>query len=105
MRRYTASSREATERRTDTFTNYHNASGKGPRVEHWQWVEVSCKVYDPYIQSANPDGYWYRLASPPWNNEYYAVANTFMNGDVVGHSIISSTPTAAAVRATVARNR
>lgn len=75
----------------DTFTNYHNASGKGPRVEPWQWVEVSCKVYDPYIQSANPDGYWYRLASPPWNNQYYAVANTFMNGDVVGQPYTHNT--------------
>jgi hypothetical protein len=29
----------------------------------------------------NPDGYWYRIASPPWNDRYYAPANTFMNGD------------------------
>jgi len=65
----------------DTFTNYHNASGKGPRVDPGAWVNVSCKVRDGYIQSANPDGYWYRLADAPWNNQYYAVANTFMNGD------------------------
>jgi hypothetical protein len=65
----------------NTFTNYHNASGMGPRISPAQYVQVSCKVYDPTIVSANPDGYWYRIASSPWNNTYYAVANTFMNGD------------------------
>jgi hypothetical protein len=44
-------------------------------------VQVSCKVYAPQIASVNPDGFWYRIASSPWNNAYYAPANTFMNGD------------------------
>lgn len=68
----------------NTFTNYHNASGMGPRIDPGQWVNVSCKVYDPYIASVNPDGYWYRIADSPWNNAYYAPANTFMNGDPWG---------------------
>src|SRR6185312_14406767 len=33
----------------NTFTNYHNASGEGPAIAPAAWVEVSCKVYDPYI--------------------------------------------------------
>lgn len=65
----------------NTFTDYHNASGLGSRVAAAQWVQVSCKVYDPFIASVNPDGYWYRLSSSPWNGQYYAAANTFMNGD------------------------
>ena len=68
----------------DTFTNPYNASGKGSRIAPYQSVEVSCKVYAPQIQSANPDGYWYRIASSPWSDKYYAVANTFWNGDVPG---------------------
>jgi len=68
----------------NTFLNPHNASGMGPAIAAGQWVQVSCKVYDPYIQSVNPDGYWYRIASSPWNNAYYAPANTFMNGDPYG---------------------
>ena len=64
-----------------TFANHSNASGPGPSIGVGQWVQVSCKVYDPSIVSATPDGYWYRVASGPWNNSYYAVANTFMNGD------------------------
>lgn len=61
-----------------------NASGPGPRIGAAQWVDVSCKVHDPAIASANPDGYWYRIASAPWNDGYYAAANTFMNGDPWG---------------------
>jgi hypothetical protein len=68
----------------NTFTNYHNASGIGPPIAAGQWVEVSCRVYDPTIASVNPDGYWYRIASSPWNNAYYSPANTFMNGDPYG---------------------
>lgn len=67
----------------NTFTNYHNASGMGVRIEPYAFVDVRCKVYDPYIESVNPDGYWYRIASPPWSDNYYAPANTFYNGDPV----------------------
>ena len=68
-------------RGANTFTNYHNASGMGAKVPAAAWVDVTCKVYDPFITSVSPDGYWYRIASAPWNNQYYAAANTFMNGD------------------------
>jgi hypothetical protein len=68
----------------NTFTDYHNASGVGPAIAAGQWVQVSCKIYDPTIGSVNPDGYWYRIASSPWNNAYYSPANTFMNGDPYG---------------------
>jgi Protein of unknown function (DUF2690) len=75
----------------NTFTNHHNASGLGPAIATGQWVQVSCKVYDPYIASVNPDGYWYRIASLPWNNNYYAPANTFMNGDPPGGPYLHNT--------------
>lgn len=68
----------------NTFLNPTNASGMGVKIQPYQWVQVSCKVHAPQIASANPDGYWYRIASAPWNNAYYAVANTFWNGDVPG---------------------
>jgi hypothetical protein len=80
----TWSEQETPNHPVNTFLNYHNASGVGPAVAAGQWVQVSCKVYDPYIQSVNPDGYWYRIASSPWNNAYYSPANTFMNGDPYG---------------------
>ena len=65
----------------NTFSDYDNASGEGPAIGAGQYVDVSCKVYDPTIASVNPDGYWYLIASAPWNGSYYAPANTFMNGD------------------------
>ena len=37
----------------------------------------------PDISTTNPDP-GYRIASSPWNNQYYAAANTFMNGDPWG---------------------
>ncbi|MFD4912946.1 hypothetical protein ACFWNR_06945 [Streptomyces virginiae] len=64
-----------------TFADHHDASGPGPRIDHLARVEAACKVYDPTIESASPGGYWYLIASPPWNGRYYAVANTFLNGD------------------------
>jgi hypothetical protein len=80
----TWSEQETPNHPVNTFTNYHNASGMGPPIAAGQWVSVSCKVYDPTIQSVNPDGYWYRIASSPWNGAYYSPANTFMNGDPYG---------------------
>lgn len=68
----------------NSFVNPHNASGMGPRLDAMAYVQVSCKVYAPEITSVNPDGYWYRIASAPWNNGYYIAANTFWNGDVPG---------------------
>jgi hypothetical protein len=55
-----------------------------PRLRSECSGHLSYKVYDPTIQSVNPDGYWYRIASSPWNNAYYSPANTFMNGDPYG---------------------
>jgi hypothetical protein len=71
-------------RGSSTFADT-KAQAPGPRdVAYGEVVTVSCKVFDPSIESANPDGYWYRIASAPWNDRYYAVANTFTNGDVLG---------------------
>lgn len=72
-----------------TFRNPVDASGPGPtgheRIPPMSYVEVSCKVKPAStIPSAYPDGYWYRIASSPWSNDYYAVANTFWNGDIPG---------------------
>jgi uncharacterized membrane protein YgcG len=80
----TWSEQETPNHPVNTFTDYDNASGMGPAIAAGQWVEVSCKVYDPTIASVNPDGYWYRIASAPWSNAYYSPANTFMNGDPYG---------------------
>jgi surface antigen len=65
----------------NTFTDPYNASGMAARIAPAQVVQVSCRVYAPQIESANPDGWWYRIQSGPWSDAYYSPANTFMNGD------------------------
>jgi hypothetical protein len=65
----------------NTFRDHHHVSGEGRPVPAGARVFVSCKVYDPSIPSVSPAGYWYRIASRPWSNRYYAPANTFLNGD------------------------
>jgi surface antigen len=66
---------------TNTFSDPTTATGQGAFIGAGQQVQVACKVYAPQIASVNPDGFWYRIASSPWNGGYYAPANTFMNGD------------------------
>lgn len=31
--------------------------------------------------SVKHDGWWYLIASSPWNRQYYTVANSYLNGD------------------------
>lgn len=58
-----------------------------------QWVKVTCRAYSPFVGSAHPDGYWYKIDSAP-NNQYWAAANTFMNGQSYSHPKgLSGTPT------------
>lgn len=54
-----------------------------PVIRPLQIVQVSCRVHVPGIKSAEPDGYWYRIASKPWSNRGYAAANGFWNGSAI----------------------
>ncbi|MEU6314797.1 hypothetical protein [Streptomyces sp. NPDC047014] len=65
------------------FADPHGAKGPSGRIPAHTWVDVECRVYAPEIESANPDGWWYRIATGAWAGRY-AVANTFMNGDAPG---------------------
>ena len=67
-----------------TVKDPRKPSVTGVKVPPHVRVEVSCKVHAPSFESVQPDGYWYRIASAPWNNEWYAIANTFLNGDQPG---------------------
>jgi hypothetical protein len=55
----------------------------GPLIRPFQIVQVSCRVHVAGIKSAEPDGYWYRIASHPWNSRGYAAANAFWNGSAI----------------------
>lgn len=65
-----------------TFADPKSGSGQtGIDIPPYAIVQGSCKIYAPTISSSKPDGYWYRIASIPWNNNFYAVANLFANRD------------------------
>jgi hypothetical protein len=66
-----------------TWNNPYTPSVTNQKIPFLQKVDVSCKVHSPSFPSVSPDGYWYRIASPPFNNEWWSPANTFLNGDKV----------------------
>ncbi|MGH8349213.1 MAG: hypothetical protein ACRES5_22045, partial [Pseudomonas sp.] len=46
-----------------------------------QQVEVVCRFHDPNAPASVQPGWWYLIASSPWNRQYYTVANSYLNGD------------------------
>jgi hypothetical protein len=75
---------EAGEAGARTYRDPFDLSQTGRSVSPFQQVRVGCRVHAPTLPSVSPDGYWYRLLSPPWNGNYYAPANSFWNGDTPG---------------------
>ena len=64
-----------------TYTNPYNLLGEGPRIEQGRAVQVSCTLTFDSPKSPSVGRYWYQIATPPWNNQYYSPANAFLNGD------------------------
>jgi hypothetical protein len=64
-----------------TFRDPHALSGEGVRVDNETTVQVSCKITSNILPSGR---YWYRIASAPWNNQYYSPAISYLNGDPPG---------------------
>src|SRR5437870_2538917 len=64
-----------------TFRDPRAFRGKGNRVDVLQAVEVVCRLYDPDAPPSVRPGWWYLLAGPPWNRQYYSPANSYLNGD------------------------
>jgi hypothetical protein len=63
---------------THTWTNYSNAGGyEGQVIPGSTSVQIACKVLG--FQVADGNQWWYRIASPPWNGQYYASADAFYN--------------------------
>lgn len=61
-----------------TWTNYSNAGGnEGPSIASNQTVQIACKVTG--FRVSDGDTWWYRIASSPWNNNYYVSADAFYN--------------------------
>jgi hypothetical protein len=64
-----------------TFRDPRSFAGLGPSVQPGQRVEVVCRFLDPNAPVSVKPGWWYLIDSPPWNRQYYTVANSYLNGD------------------------
>jgi hypothetical protein len=73
-----------------TWTNYMNAGGtEGTNIASNQTVQIACKVTGFPVADGNT--WWYRIASSPWNNSFYASADAFYNNGQTSGSL-SGTP-------------
>jgi hypothetical protein len=74
---------------THTWTNYTNAGGtQGPSIQTGQTVQVFCRVQG--FRVADGDTWWYRIASGPWNGQFYASADAFYNNGHTSGSLVGT---------------
>jgi surface antigen len=75
---------------TNTWTDYVSAGGtQGPTIPAFSTVAIACKVTGFRVADGNT--WWYRIASAPWSNQYYASADAFYNNGQTSGSL-SGTP-------------
>jgi hypothetical protein len=75
----------------NTWTNYTNAGGTaGPQIGAHVTVQVACRVQGFRVADGNT--WWYRIASAPWNGQYYASADIFYNIPGMTSGSLSGTP-------------
>lgn len=74
---------------THTWTNYTNAGGiDGAIISAYATVQVSCRIQGFVVQDG--DAWWYRIASNPWSNSFYASADAFYNNGAISGSLIGT---------------
>ena len=73
----------------NTWSDYLTAGGThGPAISPFQTVQVSCKVTGFKVADGNT--WWYRIASSPWNNNFYVSADAFYNNGQTSGSLIGT---------------
>jgi hypothetical protein len=77
---------ETTGGETHTWTNYTNAGGyEGQTIPSNTTVQIACKLQGFRVEDGNT--WWYRIASDPWNGNYYASADAFYNNGQTSGSL------------------
>jgi hypothetical protein len=70
----------------NTWTDYTTAGGtQGPTVPVNQPIQITCAVEGFRVQDGNT--WWYRIASSPWSDGYYASADAFYNNGQTSGSL------------------
>jgi surface antigen len=73
----------------NTWSNYTTATeGQGPSLLSGMTVQVSCAVTGFKVSDGNT--WWYRIASSPWSNAFYATADAFYNNGQTSGSLIGT---------------
>ena len=71
---------------TNTWSNYSNAGGThGPTIPAYTTVQIACKVTGFKVADGNT--WWYRIASPGWDGNFYASADAFYNNGATSGSL------------------
>ena len=71
---------------THTWTDYSDAGGtEGATIPSGQSVQVTCVLQGFTVSDGNTN--WYRVASSPWNNTYYASSDAFYNNGATSGSL------------------
>jgi surface antigen len=69
-----------------TWTDYSNAGGtEGQAIPDNTTVQIACKVTGFAVEDGNT--WWYRIASSPWSESYYASADAFYNNGATSGSL------------------
>lgn len=70
----------------NTWTNYMNAGGtQGPTIPRYTTVQISCALEGFRVRDGNT--WWYKIASSPWDNNFYASADAFYNNGQTSGSL------------------
>lgn len=73
-----------------TFADYLNAGEPlGPELQPTSTVEISCRIKGLVVGG---NDWWYRIASAPWNNQFYASADGFYNNGATSGSLSGTPP-------------
>lgn len=72
-----------------TWTNYTNAGGnEGPAIPSNASVQIACALQGFRVADGNT--WWYRIASSPWNGNFYVSADAFYNNGQTSGSLIGT---------------
>jgi len=72
-----------------TWTDYLDAGGdEGPEIPSNATVEIACRVTGFAVKDGNT--WWYRIASPPWDGDYYGSADAFYNNGETSGSLLGT---------------
>ena len=72
-----------------TWSDYADAGGsEGPEMPSNDTVRIACKVNGFTVADGN--AWWYRIASAPWNGDYYGSADAFYNDGATSGSLLGT---------------